>query len=266
MKTRRLLALDLDGTLVKNDGTIAPHDVAAIGRARSAGVIVTIVTGRIAAAALGVAREIEIDVPIVCADGAQLIEPTSGALLEHASVSREATSTALSVFAARELVAFALTHEAVHACRGAEALTPWVRGFSPEIRLHAAWPEELDAVAMLLGLGAREPADRAAEELGSLSLSDADSFSIGDLRAVRVRSIHSTKGRALSALAARLDVDRSNVAFAGDWYNDVSAFEWAGRSFCMGQAPPDVRARAHEVLRATSADGGGVAEVVSRWL
>lgn len=263
----KLLALDLDGTLVRSDGTIAPEDRDAVKRAQDRGVVVTIVTGRIGSGAAPVARELAMEGPIVCADGAQLVDPASLALLEHDSVPPTEVNSARSILAKRDLAPFALTHDAIHGPREAAALARFVRPWSPELRMHETWPDP-SPVGLLLGIGARDRAALAKEELASTipETLACDAFPLtAEMWAVRVQSRASSKGRGLRSLAARLGVDRGDVAFVGDWYNDVSAFAWAGRSFCMGHAPPAVSKHAKEVLRATSWSGGGVAEVARRW-
>lgn len=274
----RMLAIDLDGTLLRDDGTVAPEDLAAIQEAKAAGVYVTIATGRIAAGALPTARQVGIEAPIVCADGSQLVQPSTGELIARKSLPGKATRAALAVFSGQALTPFVLTHDAIHARRGAEPLAPWISAWCSDLRLHGpdevAWPELRD-VAMVLGIasapeGARLLADVVLAALGS-SLppsAGASAFPMNgdDMWGVRVQARGCTKSTGLSALAARLGVRRTDVAYVGDWFNDVSAFAWAGRSYCMGSAPADVRRHASEVLRATSANGGGVAEVVHRWL
>jgi Cof subfamily protein (haloacid dehalogenase superfamily) len=262
---RKLLALDLDGTLVKDDGTIAREDREAIANARANGVAVTIATGRIASGALYIARELELDVPLICSDGAQLVDPLTGALISHASVDDRARAMALGVFEARDLAPFALNHEAAHGFRQGERYVPYVRGFTHEVVLHDAWPS-ISPLSMLLGLGTRAVAEHAGAELAALAGMNVEAFQIGDPWVVRVRSARSTKGRALRELAAELGVERENVAFAGDWYNDLSAFAWAGRSFAMGQSPHPIRSRATDGLEKTSAEGGAIAELLARWL
>jgi hydroxymethylpyrimidine pyrophosphatase-like HAD family hydrolase len=269
----RLLAIDVDGTLVRQDGTVAPEDLAAIAEAKSAGCHVTLVTGRIASGALPVAREVGIDTPIVCADGAQLVQPATGELIARKSLPGKATRAALSVLLERSLTPFVLTHDAIHARRGAESLAPWVVGWSPELRLHApdepAWPELRD-VAIVLGLGARHLVDLALGMLGTALPPSAGAASFpmskDEVWGVRVHARGCTKSTGLAALAARLGVRRNDVAYVGDWYNDISAFAWAGRSFCMGHAPHEVSRHAGEVLRAIATAGGGISEVVKRWL
>jgi hydroxymethylpyrimidine pyrophosphatase-like HAD family hydrolase len=68
----------------------------------------------------------------------------------------------------------------------------------------------------------------------------------------------------LAQLAERLALPRARVAAVGDWLNDIGMFKFAGRPFAMAHAPDVVRAAATDVLAATAARGGGVAEAIAR--
>src|SRR5512146_1210177 len=70
----RLLALDLDGTLLRADHSVDPRDVAAIAELQAAGVTVTIVTGRLHSGATGAARACAIDGAIGCVEGSHIID------------------------------------------------------------------------------------------------------------------------------------------------------------------------------------------------
>jgi HAD superfamily hydrolase (TIGR01484 family) len=272
-----MLAIDLDGTLLRDDGKVAPEDLAAIQEARSSGVHVTLATARIAAGAVAAAREVGIEAPIVCADGSQLVQPATGEVIARKSLPGKATRAALTVLAAHGLAPLVLTPDAIHTRRGAEALRGTLSGWTSDLKMHGpeevAWPELRD-VATVVGViarpDARAVADAVVAELTAAlpPSAGASSFPMGgeDVWGVRVQARGCTKSTGLSALAARLGVRRTDVAYVGDWWNDLSAFAWAGRSYCMGHAPDEVKRQASEVLRATSASGGGVAEVVHRWL
>jgi hydroxymethylpyrimidine pyrophosphatase-like HAD family hydrolase len=79
------------------------------------------------------------------------------------------------------------------------------------------------------------------------------------LWAMIVRSSIGTKGTALAWIAEHEGIALADTVCVGDWINDVPMFDVAGRSFVMGQAPAEVKARATDVLRMTSEHGGGVA-------
>jgi hydroxymethylpyrimidine pyrophosphatase-like HAD family hydrolase len=78
-----------------------------------------------------------------------------------------------------------------------------------------------------------------------------------------VRSAGGSKGTALRWIAEREGVAMEDTVCVGDWVNDVPMFEAAGRSYVMGQAPDEVKARATHVLKETVAEGGGVAYAIA---
>jgi hydroxymethylpyrimidine pyrophosphatase-like HAD family hydrolase len=81
-----MIALDLDGTLVRADGSVDPRDAAALRAARRAGVVVVIATGRLVAGALSVARALPIDGPLLCADGRLAACARTGASIDLAAL------------------------------------------------------------------------------------------------------------------------------------------------------------------------------------
>ncbi len=71
-----------------------------------------------------------------------------------------------------------------------------------------------------------------------------------------------SKGTALAFIAERAGVSLAETVAVGDWLNDVPMFDVAGRAYAMGQAPSEVKARAHAVVPETAEAGGGIARVV----
>src|SRR6185503_16507918 len=87
----RLLALDLDGTLLRRDHTVDPRDVAAIAELQAAGVTVTIATGRLQSGATGAARACAIEGTIACVEGSHLVELSTNTTLAHYPMDPAAT-------------------------------------------------------------------------------------------------------------------------------------------------------------------------------
>lgn len=265
---KRLLCLDLDGTLVRPDGSIAAVDLVALARARRQGVIVTIATGRMVSGAFPVARALGVTVPIVCADGSVLACPTSGTLLERQPIARDTVRACLSTVLAHGLLPLLFLPGAIHGPAASRALAPHLTSWTPRMAFHAE-PHRipLDDVMLVLALGARHATDAARDALaGEHGQSmEATSFPFGpDFFAVRAQPRGCSKGIALARLAARCGVAREDVAAVGDWWNDLSMLSWAGRSFAMAHAPEGVRAAATDTLQRSV--GGGVAEAIERWL
>src|SRR3954470_1292866 len=79
----RLLAIDLDGTLIGEDLVISPANRAAIAAAQAQGVRVTLATGRMFRSTVPFARELDITTPLICYQGALIRDPVSGETIYH---------------------------------------------------------------------------------------------------------------------------------------------------------------------------------------
>lgn len=91
MSHRRMIALDLDGTLLRDDGSVDPRDVAAIRAAQRAGALVVIATGRLVHDALEIVRALPLDGPLLCADGRLVACARTGAPIADLALPAEGT-------------------------------------------------------------------------------------------------------------------------------------------------------------------------------
>jgi HAD superfamily hydrolase (TIGR01484 family) len=269
----KLFATDLDGTLLdKNDG-IHPRDLAAIARARESGVIVTIATGRLTSRTHPIARQLGLDAPIVCADGGVLACAKTEQVLSRHALPVELVETALDLFHAEGLSSFVFTHDAIHSCERGRAHHGYVRGWAHAITAHEelrsapAWRADEEAAIMALGMGERGAVTRVEGLLAPLLPQlELMAFDVADARVLRIMARGVSKGTALLELAGRLGVAREDLAVVGDWYNDLSMFQVAGRSYAMPHAPADVKAAAHCVLDEAAPRRGAIADALDLWL
>jgi hydroxymethylpyrimidine pyrophosphatase-like HAD family hydrolase len=146
----RLLALDLDGTLLRSDHTVDPRDVAAIAELQAAGVVVTIVTGRLHSGAVAAARACAIDGVIACMEGSHLIDLATGATVAHHPLADAATARWRAAVDAHDLAGFVLDADGIHHDHRGAAYAGYVATWSPNLRVVDA-----DGVA-----GARRAGDR----------------------------------------------------------------------------------------------------------
>src|SRR5439155_7308266 len=108
----RLLAVDLDGTLLRHDKQVDASDIAAIRPLRAAGVTVTIVTGRLHSGALAAARACEITGAIACVEGSHLVDVETKHTLAHHPMA--ATAVLRDAFATNELATFMFGADGIH--------------------------------------------------------------------------------------------------------------------------------------------------------
>lgn len=262
----RLLALDLDGTLLRHDQEVDADDVAAIGELQRAGVTVTIVTGRLHSGAVGAARACAIEGVIACVEGSHLVELGSNRTVVHHPIADDAGPALRRALA--PLTTFVFDADGIHHDHAGAPYADYVRTWSPNLRVleeDRPWP-----AAPLAAVAIGEP-DRV-EAAHALVRARADrlfsvSFAVGGIpgqHALLVRAAGPTKGTALAELCRGAGCRLDQAVAIGDWVNDVPMFEVAGRSFVMGGAPPAVAGKATDRLTRVAGSGGGIAEAIRR--
>jgi Cof subfamily protein (haloacid dehalogenase superfamily) len=270
----KILALDLDGTLLRPDGSLHDRDRWAINQIQSAGVHVTICTGRLYSGSRDAAVAARIEGPIACVDGSHIVNTKDGNEHLHITLAGDHATTLRRIVERHSVASFVFAQDAiVHDAEG-EPWAPYVRTWSPNISVvdrvtsHPAWEHER-GVHAVVAIGDKEDVERAAHELhGELG---GEAFVVrfavhrrGNTHAMIVRRAGTSKGTAISWLAEHHGCSTNEVVVVGDWLNDVPMFNVAGRSFVMGSAPPAVKEAATDALRAWSADDAGVAEAIER--
>ncbi|MFT3773701.1 MAG: HAD family hydrolase [Minicystis sp.] len=269
----KLLAVDVDGTLLRRDGAIDPEDVAAIDRLRAQGVPVTIATGRLYSGTRPVAASIGLAGPIACVDGSHIVDVADDRAL-YASPITGADAIALRDILARHHIArFVFAEDTIiHDAEG-EPFAGYVRTWSPNVDIcarvtdHPSWEREHGVMAVVAVGAERDVLDAAAELVERLDhMARVITFPVARSgnHAMVVRAAGPTKGTAIAWLAAHHGCTTEEVVVVGDWINDVPMFQVAGRSFVMGQAPAEVKAKATDQLAADCFAGGGIAEAIRR--
>jgi len=260
----RLIALDLDGTLLRSDGTISERTRRALSAATSAGLTVVSVTARPPRRVRQLASAIGLDGLAICSNGGVLYDLTSDTLLQQTRLSGElAGELVLRLRRAAPGVCFAVEVGAHYGCepaytiprehssdrvdpalRRADALVLAAQGVTKLIVQHPEWP-----LTRLLQL-ATEHAE------GQVSVTHSGS------NFVEVAALSVTKASALEAHCRELAIAREAVVAFGDMPNDLPMLAWAGHAVAVANAHAEVLAIADELT--ASNDEDGVARVLER--
>ncbi len=266
----RLLAVDLDGTLCRRDGTIDPRDRAALSRIRQAGVAVALVTGRLAAGTLPVAEDLGLVGTHAVADGAVLVDHPGGAVRARASLPPVERALLRSLIREVPGPTYLLTEAAVlHDPRGANFLR-YMATWSPDLRpvrdtlADPLWedPGPVNAVT----IGPRAVLDEVLAVLEAetaLTTLTFDSSAHPEMGVIVVRPPGKDKGTGITRLAAEHGWGPGEVVAVGDWLNDVPMFQRAGRSFAVPGCPAVLSEVATDHLSAAGGQGA-VAEAIQR--
>lgn len=282
----KLLALDLDGTLLNSRGEISQANREAISAAENAGVLVTIATGRRYRDARPVGLKLELNAPLVT---------HNGALVKYARSLETVGATLLDIEATREIVRVgkqyggdALVSTDPHGKgsmlydRVSDDNIPLQKYLAWAARMHGA--EAHDAVAHVEDLhdalpdhqvihisfsGPCEPMqsmlDTLRRELSTEVTILPTVYPRMDFTLIDILPPGVSKGSGVGTIAALNAIARSEVMVIGDNYNDLDMLEFAGQPVIMGNADPGLLER-QEFYTTLSNDENGVADAIRRFI
>lgn len=256
----KLLALDVDGTLIDETLTIPDRVREAVIQVHERHVTVTLATGRMLKATVPFARELQIEAPLICYQGGLIQAPNAEGPLYRAMMDPRIVRDALAWRAEEGWHAVLYADDALFI---AERQYPenFYRDLLGE-NLH--WVDDLASV-----LEHHEPVKflfiADAPEANQIEAAMRRRFG-GRMEIVRSHAnfveanpLGVSKGDALQRLADHLGVPQARVMAIGDQGNDVPMLTWAGVGVAMGNASPAAKAAADWVAPPFSEDGAAVA-------
>jgi len=261
----KLVAIDLDDTLLDSGLQIAPACVDAIQAVRDKGVIVTLATGRMHRSALPYARQLNMDLPLITYQGALVRSAFSAEVIYYKPLPRGPAGELIEFFQLLGLHCHAYSDEELFM----EDLTPEGQYYEELAGIKAVIVDDLaatvrqnDAMKIMAIIKDQDLLVRLYQELTA---------KYSQLHITRSKPIfleamagEANKGLALQVLADHYDVKREEVLAIGDSYNDLDMIRWAGIGIAMANARPEVKAAADHVT--ASNDENGVAEALREFV
>jgi Cof subfamily protein (haloacid dehalogenase superfamily) len=262
----RLVALDLDGTLVGDDMQIRPRTVAAVRAAVEAGVAVAIVTGRMASSALPYARELGLREPIVGMQGALIRDlpapgrPGQGRLLFHRPLPAAVAREALAWCASHQLHAHLNHLERMVLPEGHALATNYGRFKLGRVVLVpdlVAWVRH--PVTKVIAVG-EPPTPTQLLPSARADFAGRAVVTVSHPMFLEFVAPGVSKGAAVRWLARRLGIDLRDALAIGDQLNDLEMVDEVGFGVAMPHGPRELRAAAR--LVAPPFDEDGAAQVL----
>jgi hydroxymethylpyrimidine pyrophosphatase-like HAD family hydrolase len=273
----RLLALDLDGTLLDTEREIPQSNLRAIEAAVREGVVIAIVTGRRFPSVRRYLEPLGPETFAVANSGAIVRQGLEGPILRRSLLPLECAHRVLHL--ADEEGMEPVIHDGPDAeghlvlrssARSVTAMGRYLHQTSPP----PIWVETLrvDRSPVQIGFTGGVKEMRSFESALALGLSSSGhraslartEYPEEDLALLDVLGVEATKSKALEFLASLLGIDLSSTMAVGDNWNDLEMLEAAGLGVLMANADPELRSRGF--AETGTNDENGVAQAIEKYL
>jgi len=249
----RLIAIDIDGTLLNSKVELSQENRDALGRAHEAGIEIMLGTGRRHDFALPIARSLGFNLWMMSSNGA-VTRSTEDETFHRDLLPKEtAVKLARSMRKYRNYMVLTFDRAGMGAivCENHDQLygviQRWMEKNAPFIEYVCPIENALieDPIQAMF-CGPIELMDRAQEDLAACSFSRdftalRTQYDFRDLCIVDLLNAGCSKGHALERWANHRGIDRSEVMAIGDNYNDVDMLTFAGHPVIMGNASDDLK-------------------------
>lgn len=237
MSLYKLIALDMDGTVLDNYERISKRNREAIEKAREAGIIVSFATGRGRQSVLSYVQELGLDTPMVLVNGSEVWE-TPERLLQRHIMKREWIRELREIALQFDIWYWAYATDGVHNRENWTSIdNDWIKfGF---------YTEEIEKLQQVREIVIQS--DR-------YEVTNSHPFNLE----LNPKGVSKAKG--LQAICQKLGIDMSQVVAFGDSLNDLEMIQQAGLGVAMGNAQQAVKDAATMTTLTNVEDG--VAEVI----
>ena len=261
----RLIAVDIDGTLLNPQFQISETDLAALRRAHEDGIEVILVTGRRHAFALPIAQQLGFDLWLICSNGA-VTRSLSGETFHRDMLPAETCRSlcgAMQEFRGQTVLTFdqsgrgAIVLETLQHLEG--SIQRWLEKNMEYIEFVVPIEKSLttDPVqAMFCGpVAMMQSALRKLASCGLPITVLRTEYPGRDLSIVDVLNAGCSKGHALERWANFRGIGRAQVMAIGDNYNDIEMLAFAGHPFIMGNASEELRGHGWTLTKSNAESG-----------
>ncbi len=250
-----LVVSDIDGTLVNDRRELTDATRAAVCKLHQAGIRFTLTSARPAVGVKWLIEDLKIKEPVACFNGAQLVRPDLSIVSEKLMRSRDVRSVAAAV-RAHELDLWIYSGNDWHVSNPLGphvAHQEWLLKLRPIVLTHIGPLEK--AVTKMVGV---------SDDFASVEKCEADLLANPKLKVSATRSqkyyldithAEANKGNVIADLSRLLKIPCEKIATIGDMPTDVFMFERSGVSIAMGNASPEVQAKATHITASNEEDG-----------
>jgi Cof subfamily protein (haloacid dehalogenase superfamily) len=247
----KIIALDLDDTLLNEKRSITPGVRQAIADATAAGIIVVLASGRMLPSAMPIYESLGLDTPLICCNGAYVCQP-GGDVIFRCPIDRETSDKVVQYARDKGIyIQYYVGNDYFYEEKGEESQL-----YENLSAVKGVLVDDLTAIdtgsdkLLMIGLpNMDKELEETKKAFPELSIARSKPFY------VEINNPNATKGAALKALADHYGFSQQQVMAIGDGTNDLPMLEYAGVSVAMGNAPEQVKKACKYITASCNDDG-----------
>jgi|SRR5215471_17670239 len=254
----RLIAIDLDGTLLTPQKVITPRTHQALCQAAEKGMTIVIATGQTLQVLRHVCAELPLKAPQIIENGAIIADIRSGKVLHEQLLPTEYILPALDTLRALGLYRAYHTHQCIYVDNDTPRARNWYRPpIQPPVEVADVASIYPQPCIKIVGVGEADTLRNKRRELERI-FADQLYITQSSFDLLELLHPHVSKGNALRDIAADLVISPEEVVAIGDNHNDIGMLRFAGLGVAMGNAHTEVKAAADFVTLSNAEDGVAV--------
>jgi Cof subfamily protein (haloacid dehalogenase superfamily) len=265
LKDIELIVLDIDGTLLSDEGIIGGNTKEFIKKLQGKGVRFSFASGRLHSAITSFADELKVDIPIISLDGCLLKSYPGNQVLFESYVKEKHVKRTME-FAQRYLLNICLCHDDAIFYTEINSVIPQItEKFGAKFQLVDSYNDYLTrTLEVLMAADSREALKYVFDKMSfpyctGLNKSFFRSHSYDNIYYLEIRRKGSSKGKGLQRLMKYLGVSPFKTAVVGDWYNDLSLYQKETTNVAVANAVAELKRNA-DIVTEKSNNEDGVAE------
>lgn len=265
----KLIAIDMDGTLLNSHNQVSERTQRAIRLAREKGVHIVLSTGRILKSAMYYSRALELNNPIIASNGAIIVDENSNIIYKR-PIEKSLIGDIVTLARERNIYYHFYDESQFYSHIKVEEVLKFYSEGNDEMTIEMTLFNDINEIVMLEGLNVYKflfidydrkklyDLRKEIEKIENLQTSSSWSNNI------EAMGKNVSKGEALKELCKGLNIKPEEVITIGDSENDLSMFEFAGLGVAMGNGDTAIKEKADYITETNDMDG--VAKIIESFI
>lgn len=252
----KLIVTDMDGTLLNEEHEISRINKLALKKAADKGIEIAIATGRIYESAIKYARELGINTPMICCNGA-LIKEEKGNIIYEEPIDHKQCEEIINILEKYKIYYQCFTDNTIFT----PYINEWLKKYQMQEDLNITIIESNDIKSQIKGenilkfLIIEENLDLLEELTKKLKIMECIEITKSFFNNIEIMKKGINKGSAVESLGRYLGIDKSEIITFGDNHNDLTMITYAGMGVAMGNAEDIVKENSNYITCKNTEDG-----------